>query len=121
MGQPFTFVIRSGESVTVTSRLTNQGEQAGSYSADIRLDGIDRHSETITLQPGESRDIVYTLRDLNPGDHVLEVGDQQTVFTTTVWINWWLIGGLIRRPGGGDNSRLVLRPPPQKVLRANTF
>ena len=30
-----------------------------------------------------------------PGRHTIQMGDLRGEFETLVWVNWWLIGGLI--------------------------
>jgi hypothetical protein len=89
-----TFVVRRGGNVTVTANVGNDGGQEGSYVANLLLNGQTRDAQEITLSPGWSQTVVFSILDNEPGRYVVQIGDLGGEFQTSVWINWWLIGGL---------------------------
>ena len=90
-----TFVVRSGGNVTVTANVGNDGGQEGSYVASLMLDGQVLGTQKVTLGPGQSQTVDFSIRDNEPGHYAVQIGGLSGEFQTTVWINWWLIGGLI--------------------------
>jgi len=89
-----TFVLREGRSVTVTANVGNDGGQAGSYVANLKINGQTQDTKEITLSPGQSAGIAFSILDNEPGHYVVEIGGLSGEFQASVWVNWWLIGGL---------------------------
>ncbi len=89
-----TFVISTGQSVTVTTSVGNDGGQEGSYVANLKINGQTQDTKEITLSPGQSQGIVFSILDNEPGHYVVEIGGLAGEFQTLVWVNWWLIAGL---------------------------
>ncbi|GAI58085.1 unnamed protein product [marine sediment metagenome] len=89
-----TFVISTGESVTVTTNVGNDGGQEGSYVANLKINGQTQDTKEITLSPGQSQGIGFSILDNEPGRYVVEIGGLSGEFQTSVWVNWWLIAGL---------------------------
>jgi len=58
------------------------------------LNGQIIDTQEITLSPGQSQMVVFSIPDNEPGRYVVQIGDLGGEFQTWVWINWWLIGGL---------------------------
>jgi len=94
LGRPFAFVVRTGESVTVTANVLNNGGQEGSYVADLKIDGQSQFTKEVTMLPEQSQELVFNVSDNDPGSHTLQIGDLHGEFQTVVWVNWWLVGGL---------------------------
>jgi len=94
LGRFFTFVARSGESVTVTANVANDGGQEGSYTARLQIDGNTVATKDINLSPGQNQELVFSIVDSEPGRHKLQIGDIYGEFQTSVWVNWWLIAGI---------------------------
>jgi len=90
----FTLMIRVGRSVTVTANVANDGGQAGSYLANLWINGQTQDTAEISLGPGQSHRIVFNVLDNEPGHYLVEVGGLTGEFEAWVWVNWWLIGGL---------------------------
>ncbi|MFW6150498.1 MAG: DUF7507 domain-containing protein, partial [Chloroflexota bacterium] len=88
---PVVFVTRTGETVTVTATFTNDGEEAGTYEAQLRLDGSEVDSSPVTLGPGESTSLTFTLSDLSPGTHTVELAGASSSFGVGQIINWWIV------------------------------
>ena len=90
-----TFVVRSGEEVAITLEVTNSGGQEGSYSAVLKINEATQASKEVTLRPGQSQKIAFTVAGNEPGSYVVEIGGLTGEFLSLLWINWWLTGGLI--------------------------
>ncbi|MCG2829247.1 Ig-like domain repeat protein, partial [Methanothermobacter sp. K4] len=69
--------------ITVTVRVMNTGDVAGSYTADLMVNGIKVDSRTVTLNGGESTTLTYT-RTLSAGTYRVTVdGLPATTVTVT--------------------------------------
>jgi hypothetical protein len=89
------FRVEAGESVTITANVINNGGAEGSYIARLELNGETLASQEISLQPGQSKQVVFVVTDNAPGQYSVQIGDLSGEFETLMWFNWWLIGGLI--------------------------
>ena len=93
--EPVTFVTRTGESVTISARITNDGGQTGTYTARLTLNGEAVDTTTVTLNPGQSQTVIFTLSDMEYGDYEVEVAGLSGEFATTRTIHWWLIVAIV--------------------------
>jgi len=89
-----TFMIRVGEDATVTALISNFGGQGGTYTASLKKDGVVIATQDVTLSPGQNQTITFDITGNEPGDYTVEIGGLSGEFTSTLWINWWLIVGL---------------------------
>jgi hypothetical protein len=78
----------------VTANVGNDGGQEGSYLANLMINGQTHDTQAIFLSPEQSQAIVFTIPDNEPGRYVVQIGDLGGEFQASVWVNWWLIGGL---------------------------
>jgi type IV pilus assembly protein PilA len=92
--EPLTFQIASGEEVTITVDVTNQGGQEDSFNAILNINGVKEGAKDVTLGPGQTQQIVFTLTDNEPGSYTVQIGDLRGEFITLLWFNWWLTAGL---------------------------
>jgi hypothetical protein len=86
-----TFVTKTGESVTITANVLNDGGQGGTYTVVLKLDGETVETETVTLGAGQSQKVSFTVSGLDYGQHEVEVAGLSREFTTSRTITWWLI------------------------------
>jgi hypothetical protein len=93
--EPVTFVTKTGESVTITANIANDGGQEGTYTAALKLNGETVDTETVTLGAGQSQPVRFTRSGLDYGQYEVEVAGLSGHFTVSRTINWWLIIGLI--------------------------
>ena len=94
VGGQFIFRVKTGERVTVSADVVNNGGQQGTYLAELKINGDTYESREINLDPGESETLVFTVAGLKPGRYVLELAGLSGEFETSVWHNGWLIGGI---------------------------
>jgi PKD repeat protein len=85
------FVTKTGESVSITANVANNGGQEGTYTVELKLDGETVDTEIVTLGVGQSQGVSFTLSGMDYGQHEVEVAGLSDEFTTSRTITWWLI------------------------------
>lgn len=93
--QPVTFVTKTGENVTITATVTNDGGQEGTYTAELKINGETIDSQEVTLDAGQSEQVSFTLSGMENGQYEVVVSGLSDEFTVSRTINWWLIGSII--------------------------
>jgi len=91
----FTFVARYGEDATVTVDITNTGGEGGDYQATLLLNGSPVETVQFSIGTGETKHIFFDVNGNEPGDYTVQIGDLTAEFSSWVWINWWLISGMV--------------------------
>jgi hypothetical protein len=90
-----TFVTKTGESVTITANVVNDGGQGGTYIVELKLNGEAVDTKILTLGAGQSQQVSFTVSGLGDGPYEVEVAGLNGEFTASRTITWWLIIGLI--------------------------
>ncbi len=93
--QPATFVTKTGENVTITVNVTNNGGQVGTYTVELKIDGETIASQEVTLGAGQSQPVSFTLTDMESGQYEVLVSELSDDFSVFLTINWWLIISII--------------------------
>jgi hypothetical protein len=93
--EPVTFVVKIGEEVAISAYVTNYGGQEGKYTAILKVNGATQATKEIILGSGQGQQIGFTLTENEPGRYTVDIGGLSGEFVTSVWTNWWLIGGII--------------------------
>ena len=86
-----TFVTKTGESVTITANVANDGGQGGTYTVELKLNGEAVDTKIVTLAAGQSKQVSFTVSGLDYGQYEVEVAGLSGEFTTSRTITWWLI------------------------------
>lgn len=73
--------IMAGEDVTVTVDVENTGEESGSTTVSVELDGVEVDSEMVTLDGGASTTVSFTITSETEGAHTVEVDGESASFT----------------------------------------
>ena len=87
-----------GVSVSVSVTVTNTGQQSGTYSAELKLDGTTTDTKTGTLAGGASTTVGFTVSSQVQGTHNVQVGTQTGSFRVTAPpptppdYTWYIIG-----------------------------
>ena len=92
--EPVTFITRTGEEVTISVDVNNNGGQDGTYTATLMINGVAVDEKEVGLSPGETQKVVFMVTENEPGVYTVEIGDLSGEFESLLWLNWWLIGGL---------------------------
>jgi PKD repeat protein len=85
------FVTRTGETVTITANIENNGGQEDTHTVELKIDGETVDTETVLLSAGLSHEVSFTVSGLDYGQHEVEVDELSDEFTTSRIIAWWLI------------------------------
>jgi len=85
------FMTKTGESVTITANVANDGWQQGTYTVQLKLNGQIVDTKTVTLAAGQSQQVTFTRSGLDYGQYDVEVNGLTDEFTTSRTITWWLI------------------------------
>ncbi|MCK4403383.1 MAG: hypothetical protein KAV98_06410, partial [Dehalococcoidia bacterium] len=97
--EPITFVTRTGESVTITANVANDGGQEGTYIVELKINRETVDAKEVTLGAGQSQRVSFTLSGMDYGRYEVEVAGLSGEFTASRIINWWLIIGIIAAIG----------------------
>jgi hypothetical protein len=89
--EPVTFVTKTGESVTITANVANDGGQEGTYIVELKLNGETVDTRTVPLGAGQSQPVSFTRSGLDYGQYEVEVAGLSGEFTTSRTITLWLI------------------------------
>lgn len=93
--EPVTFVVKTGEEVAISAYVTNYGGQEGKYTAILKVNGATQATEEIILGSGQGQQISFTLTENEPGLYTVDIGGLSGEFVTSLWTNWWLMGGIL--------------------------
>lgn len=63
-----------GASTTGTIKVKNVGDVEGTYNLVVKLNGAEAHTQEVTLQPSEEKEIPITITWNETGTHTLECG-----------------------------------------------
>lgn len=73
--------IEAGGPVTATVTLVNAGDGDGSYALALALDGVQKYSESVAVNAGQTVTKTYSLSSDATGSHTVTVGDKTATFT----------------------------------------
>ncbi len=71
----------AGETIEIFVKVTNVGEESGTYTANLKIDGTTVDTRTITLAGGATQVIKFELTETNAGTHTVEIDDATGSFT----------------------------------------
>jgi len=75
--------VAPGAEVTASVTVKNTGEQSGTYSAELKLDGATKETKTGTLAGGASTTVTFKVSSQAEGTHTVQVDTQTGSFTVT--------------------------------------
>jgi uncharacterized protein YfaS (alpha-2-macroglobulin family) len=70
-----------GKDVVITAQITNVGGSQGSYTAELKIDGITNQAEKLTLSAGTDYMLVFKISKGLPGIYQVSLGDLSGQFT----------------------------------------
>ena len=92
---PIVFFIKYGDDTTLRFNLSNTGGLSGTYTALLTLNGKTIATQQVTLNGGKSQIITFNAPGNLPGTYRVQIGNLTGQFVSGLWINWWLISGLV--------------------------
>jgi len=93
------FVAVTGENVTITGSVANNGGQEGAYIAELKLNGETVEAKEVTLGPGQSQQVSFTLSGMDYGQYEVEVAGLSGEFMVSRSIDGWSIFDIIAAVG----------------------
>jgi hypothetical protein len=91
----FAFAVRTGTNANVSVDVVNEGGQKGNYLAVLKVNGKEIEKKSVLLEPNLGSKVHFELVGMSQGHYSIEVGGLTGEFRGTLWINWWLIVGVI--------------------------
>jgi uncharacterized membrane protein len=88
-----TYIVRTGEEALIAVDITNNGGQSGSYTAILIINDKERDRKDVTLEPGQTKTVTFTVTDNEPGTYNVVIGELTEDFLSKLSINWWLFTG----------------------------
>ncbi len=88
-------VSETGENVTITVNVANDGGQEGAYLVELKINGETVDSKEVTLGAGQSEQVTFTVSGTEPRQYEVVVSGLSGEFTVLLIINWWLLGGIV--------------------------
>jgi hypothetical protein len=76
-------IVRIGDGVEVNATITNAGEETGSGSYEVKLDGLTAATQSVELPGGESTTLRLRLTAGSFGAHSVTVGGVEATFTVS--------------------------------------
>jgi|GEM_PF-241420 len=73
--------VAAGETVSVTAEVRNTGSGEGVYTAILTVDGADVEAKEVTIAPGASETVTFSLLKDAPGTYQVGIGGQTSSLT----------------------------------------
>lgn len=70
-----------GDTVMVSATLANAGNAKGEYAAELLVNGAMEDRQTLTLEPGLSQSVSFSLMKVESGRYVVQLGELTASFT----------------------------------------
>jgi hypothetical protein len=82
--------VKVGENVTISLNVANDGEETGSYSVELKIDGQTIDSQMVTLAGGQSETVSFTISEAKAGQYEVTVSGLNGSFTVLKPSLWWI-------------------------------
>lgn len=82
------FVSRVGRTATASAVVVNHGGTAGTFDAELRVDGSLAGHKWVYLEAGEQAVVQFELMTLPRGTHVVEIAGQSSSLDSSWRVNW---------------------------------
>ncbi len=95
--RPSNLVIEPGEveprqEISISLIVANIGSAAGTCTLELKVDGEVRSVKSVSLEPGESQVVSFSIIEAMVGEHVVEIADLEGDFTIMIVSRpWWLL------------------------------
>ena len=72
--------VKSGEEVTISFNVTNTGGETGSYNATLYINGAVEDSQSVSVAPGMTENVIFTVSKSDAGVYNVSVAGQSGQF-----------------------------------------
>ena len=84
--------VKPGQEITISLIVTNIGGAAGTCTLELKVDGEVRSVKSVTLEPGESEVLSFSIIEAMEGEHIVEIAALRGDFTIVIISRpWWLL------------------------------
>jgi len=73
--------VLADEIVDISVKVTNVGEESGSYTVNLKIDDVIIETRDVTLSGGATEVVTFEVTETNPGTHTVEIDGQSGSFT----------------------------------------
>lgn len=81
---------KQGQEISISLIVTNIGGAAGTCTLELKVDGEARSVKRVTLEPGESEVVSFSIIEDMEGEHMVEIADLEGDFTIVIISRpWW--------------------------------
>ncbi|MFC1900531.1 carboxypeptidase regulatory-like domain-containing protein [Chloroflexota bacterium] len=81
--------VEIGKDVAISVKVTNSGDQAGSYKLDLKVDGSVVDTAEVTINAGASKDVRFTISEDSAGTYSVDINGKTGSFTVIEKTSWW--------------------------------
>lgn len=90
---------KPGQEITISLIVTNIGGAAGTCTLELKVDGEVRSVKSVTLEPGESEVVSFSIIEDMQGEHIVEIADLSGDFSIVIAFRpWWLLSTAAMAP-----------------------
>jgi hypothetical protein len=82
--------VKAGDNVTISLNVANDGETAGSYTVELKINGNVIDSKTVTLNGGQSEAVSFAVSSAEAGTYEASASGLSGSFTVEAASNWWI-------------------------------
>jgi hypothetical protein len=75
--------VEVGDTVTIEAEVTNSGGTEGTYTAILKIDGVEKARKNVVLAPGEEKTVSFVISTEEAGDYLVELGGEEALFVVT--------------------------------------
>ncbi|GEM_PF-949298 len=86
---------KEGEQVTITCTVTNKGNKKLTHTLTLRVNDEIQDSEELSLNPGDSKDLAFTIIAGPAGEYTVELDGESASFTVEQSTTFW---GMFLKP-----------------------
>jgi hypothetical protein len=78
-------IIMEKDTITVSTVISNVGDEPGVYSAVFTVNGVEKARESISIDAEESKEVSFQLAGQESGEYELAIGESHTSITVYSW------------------------------------
>jgi hypothetical protein len=82
--------VKTGEAVTISLNVANDGEESGTYTAELSINGSAIDSKVVTLDGGQSQAVSFAVSANEAGTYDASVAGLNGSFTVVKSSMWWI-------------------------------
>jgi parallel beta-helix repeat protein len=82
--------VKTGEAVTISLNVANDGEESGTYTAELQINGSTVDSKVVTLDGGQSQSVSFAVTSSEAGTYDASVAGLNGSFTVVKSSIWWI-------------------------------